>query len=558
MRPPAATPQGTPAPKLVAGSGGGYLSRLVSSPIVPSHPVHLADAFDAACARNPDRPLVVFGGRRLTYGEVRREAVALAAALADLGAAPGSHIAVNLPNWPEWLTSALATAYLGGTLVPVNPGLGFHELKYQLRHAEASVVVTAQSWDGHDFLEVFDELAAELPDLRVVVAVGPHEQWTDARTVRYADLVAKGQRLPAPVGPRAVEGPPLAILYTSGTMGKPKGVRLSHRALVETARLGGEVMGVGAEDVVLVAVPCFTVFGTSVVIGALAAGASVVLADRFAAADVVGLLDRERVTVCHGVPTMFHLLVREPGFTRERLPALRTGTIAGSPVPADLVERVRATCDVQIAYGLTETGPTVTMTRFDDPPALRAETVGRALPGVEVRIVDVGTGELHGPEAVGELAVRGPNLMSGYHRMPGETRRAFTPEGFFLTGDLAMLDADGYVRIVGRRKEMIIRNGYNVYPKEVEDVLRAHPAVEEVCVVGVPHEILGEMICACIVPVEGAVVRGEDVLEYAREQMADYKLPDLVRFFDALPMTASGKVKRREVAQVVALEHTES
>jgi fatty-acyl-CoA synthase len=206
------------------------------------------------------------------------------------------------------------------------------------------------------------------------------------------------------------------------------------------------------------------------------------------------------------------------------LPALRTGTVGGSPVPPDLVARVRPTCDVQIAYGLTETGPTVTMTRFDDPPALRAETVGRA--------------------------------MSGYHRMPGETRRAFTPEGFFLTGDLALLDEDGYVRIVGRRKEMIIRNGYNVYPREVEDILRAHPAIDEVCVVGVPDEVQGELICARVVPVEGAIVRGEDVLQHARDQMADYKLPDLVRCFDALPRTASGTVKRRELAQVVALEHT--
>jgi fatty-acyl-CoA synthase len=528
----------------------------VSSPAAPPNPVHLADVCDAVCARHADRPLVVFGGRRLTYGEVRGEAVALAAALADLGVGPGAHLAVNLPNWPEWLTSALATAYLGGTLVPVNPGLGFHELRYQLRHAEASVVVTAQAWDGHDFLEVFEDLATELPDLRVVVTVGPHEQWTDARTSRYADLVAKGARLPAPAARRDPDAPPLAILYTSGTMGKPKGVRLSHRALVETARLGGAILGIGPEDVVLAAVPCFTVFGTSIVLGTLAAGASLVLADRFAAPDIVALLARERVSVCHGVPTMFQLLVREPGFTPERLPALRTGTIGGSPVPPDLVTRVRRTCDVQVAYGLTETGPTVTMTRFDDPPALRVETVGRALPGVEVRIVDVGTGELHGSEAVGELAVRGPNLMGGYHRMPAETRRAFSPEGFFLTCDLALLDENGYVRIVGRRKEMIIRNGYNVYPREVEDVLRAHPAVEEVCVVGVPHEILGETICACIVPVEGAVVRGEDILQYAREQMADYKLPDLVRFFDALPMTASGKVKRRELAQVVALEHT--
>jgi fatty-acyl-CoA synthase len=531
---------------------------LVSSPEVPSLPVHLADVFDAACDRHADRPLIVFGGRRLTYGAARREARSLAAALQDLGAGPGAHVAVNLPNWPEWVTSALATAYLGGTVVPVNPGLGFHELKYQLRHAEASVVVTAQAWEGHDFVELFEELAPELPDLRVVVTVGPNEQWTDTRQVRYGDLVARGSRLDPPQRAGPAETRPLAILYTSGTMGKPKGVRLSHRAVVETARTGGAVLGVGPEDVVLAVMPCFTVFGTSIVVGTMATGASLVLADRFVAAEIVELMARERVTVCHGVPTMYQLLVREPGFARERLPALRTGTIGGSPVAPDLVARVRRSCDVQIAYGLTETGPTVAMTRFDDPPALRAETVGRALAGVELRIMDVGTGELHGPEAVGELAVRGPNVMNGYHRMPAETRRAFTPEGYFLTGDLALLDEDGYVRIVGRRKEMIIRSGYNVYPREVEDVLRAHPAVEEVCVVGVPHEILGEMICACIVPVEGAVVRGEDVLQYAREQMADYKLPDLVRFFDALPMTASGKVKRRELAQVVALEHTES
>jgi fatty-acyl-CoA synthase len=524
----------------------------------PPHPVHLADVFDAACDRFADRPLLAFGERRLTYAQVRGEAAALAAALADLGAGPGARIAVNLPNWPEWVVTALATAYLGGTLVPVNPGLGFHELKYQLRHAEASVVVSAEGWDGHDYLEMFEDLGPELPDLRYLVTVGPQEVWYNARTVCYADLVARGRHLAPPAAARDEEIHPLAILYTSGTMGKPKGVRLSHRALVGTAALCGERLELGPADVVLAAVPCFTVFGTSIVIGTIVAGAAAVLADRFAAPTVVALLARERVSVLHGVPTMFQLLVREPGFDRTHLPRLRTGIVAGSPVPPDLVTRVRGVCDVQIAYGLTETGPTVTMTRFDDSPAHRTETVGRPLPGIEVRVVDVVTGELHGPEAVGELVVQGPNLMGGYHRMPGETRRAYTPEGFFLTGDLAMLDEDGYVRIVGRRKEMIIRNGYNVYPREVEDILRAHPAVEEVCVVGVPDEILGELICACIVPIEGAVVRGEDVLLYGRDLMADYKLPDLVRFFDTLPMTASGKVKRRELAQVVALEHTVS
>ena len=519
--------------------------------------MHLADAFDAAAQRSPDRPFLVAGERRATYAQVGREVGAFAAALADLGVEAGDRIAINLPNWPEWVTAALAAARLGAVVVPVNPGLGHHEFKYQLRHAEASVVVSAESHDGRDFVELFDELIAELPDLQYLVAIGGGDYWYDDRVFPYRDLVARGAELAAPGPERDADGA-AAILYTSGTMGKPKGVCLSHRNLVATAAAVNEALGLGADDVVLVAVPLFTVFGASVVAGAVAAGATVVLAERFDAAESAALMARERVTVCHGVPTMFQLLVREPGFTRSALPRLRTGIIAGSPVAADLVRAVRRTCDVEIAYGLTETGPTVSITRKGDPAGRREETVGRPLPGVEVRIVDLSTGELHGLEAVGELAVKGPNVMSGYYRMPAETRRSFTPEGYFLTGDLAMLEDDGYVRIVGRRKEMIIRGGHNIYPREVEDVVRAHPAVEDVCVVGIPHDVLGEQVCACVVPVEGAILRGEDITEFAREQMADYKVPDLVRFFDVLPLTASGKVKRRELAQVVALEHTAS
>ena len=517
--------------------------------------MHLSDAFDAAALRSPERPFLVAGERRATYAQVSREVGALAAALADLGVEVGDRIAVNLPNWPEWVATTLAAARLGAVVVPINPGLGYHEFSYQLRHAEASVVVSAESHDGRDFVELFDELIAELPDLQYLVAIGSGDYWYDDRVFPYRDLVSRGAQLEVP-GPERDADATAAILYTSGTMGKPKGVCLSHRSLVGTAALAGEALGVTGDDVVLAAVPLFTVFGASVVTGAVAAGATLVLEERFEASEAVALMAREQVTVCHGVPTMFQLLVREQGFTREALPALRTGIIAGSPVAPDLVQAVRRTCEVEIAYGLTETGPTVSITRRDDPPARRSETVGRPLPGVEVRIVDLSSGELHGREAVGELAVKGPNVMSGYYRMPAETRRSFTPEGYFLTGDLAMLEADGYVRIVGRRKEMIIRGGHNIYPREVEDVVRAHPAVEEVCVVGLPHEILGEQVCACVVPVEGAILRGEDITEFAREQMADYKVPDLVRFFDALPMTASGKVRRRELAQIVALEHT--
>jgi acyl-CoA synthetase (AMP-forming)/AMP-acid ligase II len=233
---------------------------------------------------------------------------------------------------------------------------------------------------------------------------------------------------------------------------------------------------------------------------------------------------------------------------------VRTGIVAGSPVSVDLIRRIREWSDVQIAYGLTETSPTVTITRDDDPPELRERTVGRPLDGVEVQIVDVKTGDLHGLEAAGELAVRGPNLMAGYHRMPLETARSYTSDGYLRTGDVAVVDEAGYVSIVGRLSDIIIRGGYKVVPRELEDVLQTHPAVGEVCVVGVPNEILGELTCACIIPVEGAIVTGDELRDFCRDLVADYKVPDLVRFFDTFPMTDSGKVKRLELTRVVGLE----
>lgn len=509
--------------------------------------LHLADAFASAVSRGPDRPFLVFGTRRLSYALVDREAQALASALSGLGVGAGDRIATVLPNRPEAITTMLAAARLGATLVPVNPALAYHELQFQLRLAGVSVVVAVAAWEGRDYLEWFEDLAEDMPELRHVVAVGGDDVWFEDRLVSYADLLERGSGEAAP-GPRDPEDV-LAVLYTSGTMGKPKGVCLSHRSVIANARQTVEALGVVADDVSLLAVPHFTVFGTSLIAGAIASGASLVLMETFQAGDAVLAMAAESVTLCHGVPTMFALLIRDDGFTMSRLPGLRTGIIAGSPVPADLVRQVRAVCDVEIAYGLTETGPTVTMTRQGDPAPLREGSVGRALGGVELRIVDLAEGTAHGADAVGELAVRSPHLMTGYDRMPVETRRVMTEDGFFLTGDLAMLASDGSVRIVGRRKETIIRGGFKVHPREVEDVLRAHPAVLDVCVVGVPHDVLGEMICACVVPVEGATIRGEDVIVFARESMADYKVPDLVRFVDAFPLNASGKVQRRELAR---------
>jgi fatty-acyl-CoA synthase len=509
---------------------------------------------------HPERLAVVAAnGRTITYGQLDARAAAMAAALSELGIGAGDRIAVNMPNCPEWTIALVASAKLGAVVVPVSPRLNFHELKYQLRHAEVSCAFTAERVDGIDFLQVFEQLITELPDLQYLVTVGDEDLWYDDRIFQFEDLLSKGEGRPVPAAAGVGDDADFAVLYTSGTTGKPKGVRLGHRGVVETALRTGEAIEIEPSDRVFAAVPIFAVFGFSVAVGVLASGATLVLQPEFEAAEALKLMARERVTVLHGVPTMYHLLMREPGFDGARLRAagLRTGIIAGSPVSEDLVRRIRKWCDVQVAYGLTETGPTVTITRFADPADKRASTVGRPLPGVQVMAVDVLTGELHGPaEAVGEIAVRGPGVMLGYARMPGETARSFTPEGFFLTGDLGIIDEEGYLRIIGRRKETIVRGGFQVFPREVEDRLRAHPAVDDVCVIGIPHDVLGELICACIVPVEGAVITGKELKAFARDTMADYKVPDIVRFFDTFPMTGSGKVRRRELERTVALDPT--
>ena len=516
----------------------------------------LAHLFVRRAEEHPTRPLVVAGGRTLTYEQVHAQSDAFAVALAELGVEAGDRVAINLPNVPEWVIALVACAKLGATVVPINPRLNYHELKYHLRHAEVSLAITVERHAGIDYLEVFEDLIAELPDLQYLVTVGREELWYDDRIFQFEDLVSSGEgRSWVPSG-RTQDDSDLALLYTSGTMGKPKGVRLSHRAVVETAVRTGEAVEVDPTDRVLVSVPLFAIFGFSVLVGTIAAGATLVLQPEFEAAEAIRLIEREKVTVIQGVPTTFSLLMRDPSFDPSRFRWLRTGVVAGGAVGEELVRRIRRWCDVHIAYGLTETGPTVSVTRWTDAADKRLTTVGRPLPGVEVKAVDFVTGALHGPEAVGEIAVRGYNVMSGYARMPGETARSFSPEGYFLTGDLGIIDEDGYLRVVGRSKETIIRGGYQIYPREVEDQLRAHPAVDDVCVIGVPHEILGELVCACVVPVEGAVITGEELKDFARDTMADYKVPDLVRFFDGFPMTGSGKVKRRELERTVALDHT--
>ncbi len=517
----------------------------------------LAPLVEERAREHPERTLAVVAGRSWTYGEVDGRASALAAALSEFGVGIGDRLAVNVPNAVEWIIALLAAAKLGAVVVPINPRLNIHELRFQLRHAEASAVITVDTHDGIDYLPVFEELLGELPDLQYIITVGEQDTWYDDRVFQFDRLIDAHRDRVFPRPAAYDDEADLAVLYTSGTMGKPKGVRLSHRAVLENAAHTGDVLGVTADDRLLPMVPFFNIMGFSVMAGSLVTGSTLVLQPSFEAVASLRLIEQERVTVLYGVPTMFHLLMRDDAFHPKRMQSLRTGVMAGSAVADDLVKRVRKWCDVLVAYGLTETGPTVTITRFDDDDERRVGTVGRALPGVEVMAADLMTGALHGPEAVGEIAVRGPGLMHGYLRMPSETANVHT-EGFFLTGDLGIIDEDGYVKIIGRRQETISRGGHQIYPGEVEDRLRSHPAVDDVCVIGVPNDVMGELICACVVPIEGAVITGRDIKLFAQDTMAVYKVPDIVRFFDAFPLTGSGKVRRKELSRAIALEHTAS
>ena len=509
----------------------------------------IAELFQNRVEASPDRECLVYNEKRHTYGELAKRSESLARALSELGVRAGDRVAVDLPNWPEWITSFLAVSRLGAILVPVNPSSSFQEFRYLLRHAEVATCLVPDKYGDTDYHDLLEDLSTELPDLRYLVTVGSEESWPEPNVVPFEELLRRGRsgsHVPAS-GP-ANGADPLALIYTPGTTGKPKGVLLSNKSICWTALETVKALEQSSEDVVLGAVPLFTVFGLHLIASALATGSRIVLCERFDPTVALELIEREGATIVHGVPTMFELLMREGSFADRDLSTVRTGIVAGSPVSGDLVRRIRRWNDVQVAYGLTETGPTVTMTRFNDPPDKRDETVGKPLEGVEVAL----SGE--NEEGVGEVAVKGPNVMTGYYRMPQETRRSQNDDGFFLTGDLGNIDEDGFVRIVGRKKRMIIRGGYNVFPREVEDALISHPAVDSVAVVGVPHEILGELICACVVPVEGAIVTGVELKEFAREQIAEYKTPDVVRFFDAFPDTGDGDAVRNELARIAASE----
>ncbi len=513
----------------------------------------IAAALANRAIQAPEGAFLLHQTQAVTFGEVDTRSDALAASFHSLGIEAGDRVALLLPPCPEFVIAMFAAAKLGAVIVPMNPRLTRPELQYMLRHSETVLAVTVETHGGEDYLAVFDELLPQLPELQYVLTVGEEDLWYDDQIFQFEDLLSAGAGRDYP----AAEVDPLedafAIVYTAGTMGKPKGVELSHSNLLTVAWETAAQLRLSPEDRVIGVSAFFHVFGLGPgILGSILAGSSLILQTGFGAAETLALVQRLRATVHYGVPTLFSTGLIELQEASLDLSSLRVALAAGGPAPSGLIGAVEeGICsDFRVAYSLTETGSVASMTLPSDPPEKRSHTVGRPLPGVEMAILD-NEGLPLPTESVGEIAIRGPGVMKGYYRQPKETSRAKREDGFFVTGDLGMVDEEGYLHLVGRRREVIIRDGFSVYPREVEYRLQAHPAVGEAAVVGIPDDVLGEAVCACIVPIEGAIVTGPEIMEWCRVILADYKVPDLVRFLDEFPRTGTGKPRRVELARTI-------
>ena len=515
----------------------------------------IASALATRATADATAPYLRHGDEVMTFGELDAQAEALAASFANLGVEPNDRIALVLPSCPEFAVSLFAAAKLGAMVVPLNPRLTATELQYMLRHSQAVCAVTIEQQGDTDYLHLFERLMPQLPELKYLVTVGVEELWYDDRIFQYEDLTSAGAGRDY-AAPEVDPSSAFALVYTSGTSGKPKGVELSHTNLVWAAAATADAIGLAPPDRVVGVSALFHVFGIGPgLLASLLAGASLILLDRFDPRATLDAVEAHGATVHYGIPTLFLAELAEMESATRDVSSLRLAVVAGAPVNDELVARLAEgfATDVITSYSLTETASTVSTSRPDDSDQVRRFTVGRPIAGTEVRILDPDGGELP-VESVGEIGVRGPGVMLGYYRQPNQTADAFDSDGFFHTGDLGLLDEDGCLHLVGRTKDVIIRSGFNVYPREVEARIESHPAVEEVAVVGITDALLGEAICACVVPVEGAIVTGHEIVEWSRETLADDKIPDVVQFVDELPRTDTGQVRRVELSRRVRAE----
>ncbi|WP_406131793.1 AMP-binding protein [Streptomyces sp. NBC_00989] len=507
---------------------------------------------DRAVAAWPDREALVDvpSGRRWTYGQFAADIDQLAYALLASGVAKGDRVGIWAVNCAEWVLVQYATARIGAIMVNINPAYRTHEVEFVLNQAGISVLFASVSHRSSDYRAMVDQVRPKCPQLREVVYIGD-PSWEALLRRGTPDLYEE-------FWTRRIElscDDPINIQYTSGTTGFPKGATLSHHNILNNGYFVGELIAYTEQDRVCVPVPFYHCFG--MVMGNLAAtshGACIVIpAPSFDPAATLKAVQQERCTSLYGVPTMFIAELNLPDFSTYDLSSLRTGIMAGSPCPVEVMKRVVAEmhmAEVSICYGMTETSPVSLQTRRDDDLEHRTGTVGRVLPHLEVKVVDPATGVTQPRGTAGELCTRGYSVMLGYWNEPEKTAEAIDAGRWMHTGDLAMMREDGYVEIVGRIKDMIIRGGENIYPREIEEFLYTHPKIADVQVVGVPHERYGEEVLACVIPRDPADPPTlEELRGFCEGRLAHYKIPSLLQIMDAFPMTVSGKVRKIELRE---------
>ncbi|MFD0141409.1 MULTISPECIES: AMP-binding protein [unclassified Streptomyces] len=501
---------------------------------------------DRAVATWPEREALVDvpTGRRWTYARFGADVERLADALLGSGVAKGDRVGIWAVNCAEWVLVQYATARIGAVMVNINPAYRAHELEYVLRQAGISMLFASLTHRTSDYRAMVEQVEGNCPELRETVYFG--DAGWDALLARTA-----GELRPAALSCDE----PVNIQYTSGTTGFPKGATLSHHNILNNGYFVGEMIAYSEQDRICIPVPFYHCFG--MVMGNLAAtshGACMVIpAPSFDPAATLRAVQEERCTSLYGVPTMFIAELNLPDFASYDLSSLRTGIMAGSPCPVEVMKRVVAEmnmAEVSICYGMTETSPVSTQTRREDDLERRTGTVGRVMPHVEVKIVDPATGLTLERGEAGELCTRGYSVMLGYWNEPDKTAEAIDAGRWMHTGDLAVMREDGYVQIVGRIKDMIIRGGENVYPREIEEFLYGYEKIADVQVVGVPDPRYGEEILACVIPRDPADPPSlDDIAAYCRDRLAHYKIPRRVEILAEFPMTVSGKVRKVELRQ---------
>jgi len=524
----------------------------------------IGNYFDHTCEANPDGDALVVRhqGIRLTYSQLREKVDQLATGLLALGIAPGVRVGIWGPNSCEWVLVQLATAKIGAIMVCINPAYRTYELEYALNKVECDTIITAEQFKSSDYLGMLQTLAPELadcepcalqsktlPHLKRVIRMGKEKS---PGMLNFDDVCAMGAaehhaRL-AELAAELLPDDAINIQFTSGTTGNPKGATLSHCNILNNGYLTGAAMALSPEDRLCIPVPLYHCFGMVLsVLACVAHGATMVFpGEAFDPLDTLKAVQDERCTALHGVPTMFIMELDHPDFSSFDMSTLRTGIMAGAPCPVEVMRRLISEMhmkDILIGYGQTEVSPINNMTLPDDSLQRRTETVGRAVPWVEIKVIDE-SGRVVPIGEKGEICTRGYSVMQGYWNDPERTAETIDAGGWLHSGDLAVMDGDGYVQIVGRIKDMIIRGGENIYPREIEEFLYQHPAISEVQVFGVPDEKMGEEVCAWIQLNLGHELSADDVKAFCQDKITHFKIPRHIDFVNEYPMTVTGKIQK--------------